>query len=102
MPCKQVFCGQCHDDVFFICSLANMGCRMDPLQMTWNARFLTYHSLLLMWRLHYVAMCDVANVVCDTKLSLETSCSTEAFIFGYFWGDALFSWTAFVTVGCSV
>jgi hypothetical protein len=102
MPRKQVFCGQCHDVSFFIRSLADVGCLMDPLEITWNARFLTCHSLLLMWKLHYVAMCVFANVVCDTKMSHETSCSMEAFIFGYFWGDALFSWTAFVTVGSSM
>src|ERR1700737_4860884 len=32
---------------------------------------LTWHSLLLMWTLHYVAMCGVTNVLCDTKMSHE-------------------------------
>ena len=30
IPRKQVFCGQCHDASFFICSLADVGCRVDP------------------------------------------------------------------------
>ena len=46
--------------------------------------------------------CGLGDVVCDMKMSCETSYSTEEFIYRNFWGDALFCSTAFVTVGCSV
>jgi hypothetical protein len=72
--------------VFTFVALMTWGATRTPGEMTWKKRFLTCPSLLLTWRLHYVAMCGVANVVCDTKMSHETSWSTDACIFWYFLG----------------
>lgn len=80
-PRKQVFWVQCHVVSFFIRSIADVDCHVDVFQMTWTARFVMCHSLLLMWKVRDVAMCGFANVVCDTKMSHETSCSTGVFIF---------------------
>ena len=97
---RKYFAGSATTNVFSFVPLLTWIAAWIQRQMTWIARFLTCHSLVLTWRVHYVVMCGFANVVCDTKMSHETSSSTEAFIFEFFWGDALFSWTVFVTVGC--
>ena len=85
---QAIFYGQYHDVRFFIRSLDNRGCHVDPCRNDVDCEIFDVSFVVvdvdIALRGHVCLVFGLADVDWNMKMSCGTSCSTEAFNFGNF------------------